>query len=82
MTWDGLTTRCHKTYRKRLGIDKHVKAYIQSLAIKKTLESVTLDMWSTNANSVASREERVDDALEVVYRADEKAVEDEIASKA
>lgn len=36
MTWDGLTTKCYKTYRKRLEIDKHVEA-IYSLLLSKKL---------------------------------------------
>ncbi|KAM0677568.1 hypothetical protein BDAP_001895 [Binucleata daphniae] len=78
MTWDGITTKCHKSYRKRLGIDKHVEAYIQSLTIRKTLESITLDMWSTDARSAAGREGRIEDAFKVAYEADQKADEDEM----
>ncbi|KAM0678399.1 hypothetical protein BDAP_001114 [Binucleata daphniae] len=78
MTWDGITTKCHKSYRKRLGIDKHVEAYIQSLTIRKTLESITFDMWSTDTRSAAERKERIEDAFKVAYKADQKAEEDEM----
>ncbi|KAM0678747.1 hypothetical protein BDAP_000530 [Binucleata daphniae] len=78
ITWDGITTKCHKTYRRKLEIDKHVEAYIQSLTLKKTLESITLDMWSTVDDFRASREEKVCDALKVVYKVDDDAEEGEV----
>ncbi|TBU05891.1 hypothetical protein CWI38_2685p0010, partial [Hamiltosporidium tvaerminnensis] len=36
MTWDGIVTKYHKSHLKRLEIPMNVKAYIQSIVIKKT----------------------------------------------
>ena len=43
LTWDGLTTRCHGSYKKMLGIEDRTEAYIQSLILKKTFESISID---------------------------------------
>ena len=42
-TWDGIVTKLHKQYLKDLGINSTIEAYMQSVVIKKTLESVSLD---------------------------------------
>ncbi|KAF9761019.1 hypothetical protein NGRA_2897 [Nosema granulosis] len=43
MTWDGVMTNFHKKYLKELDVQPHLEAYIQSLVLKKTLESISLD---------------------------------------
>ena len=43
MTWEGLVTKYHKKYREEIGIQPKTEAYIQSLVLKKTLESISLD---------------------------------------
>ncbi len=43
MTWDGIVTKTHKHYLKELGISNNIEAYMQSLVIRKTLESISLD---------------------------------------
>jgi hypothetical protein len=43
MTWDGIVTKLHKQYLKELGINQKLEAYMQSIVIKKTLESISLD---------------------------------------
>ncbi|KAM0677151.1 hypothetical protein BDAP_000649 [Binucleata daphniae] len=43
MTWDGLVTRCHKKYVKEIGIEPKTEAYIQSLVLRKTLESLSFE---------------------------------------
>ncbi|KAL4713368.1 hypothetical protein ACJJTC_016836 [Scirpophaga incertulas] len=43
ITWDGLATKYHKKYRKEIGIQPKTEAYIQSLVLKKTLESVSFE---------------------------------------
>ncbi|TBU15418.1 putative Dcp1-like decapping protein, partial [Hamiltosporidium tvaerminnensis] len=37
MTWDGIVTKYHKSYLKRLEIPMNVEAYIQSIVLKKTV---------------------------------------------
>ncbi|EQB61882.1 hypothetical protein NAPIS_ORF00547 [Vairimorpha apis BRL 01] len=43
LTWDGLVTKYHTKYRKALEISDRIEAYIQSVTLKKTLESVSLE---------------------------------------
>ncbi|KAF9761590.1 hypothetical protein NGRA_2541 [Nosema granulosis] len=43
MTWDGMVTGYHKKYIQELGIQPTLEAYIQSIVLKKTLESVSLE---------------------------------------
>ncbi|TBU12772.1 hypothetical protein CWI38_0635p0030, partial [Hamiltosporidium tvaerminnensis] len=43
MTWDGIVTKYHKSHLKRLEIPMNVEAYIQSIVIKKTVETISFD---------------------------------------
>ena len=43
LTWDGIVTKYHAKYRKELAISDQIEAYIQSITLKKTLESVTME---------------------------------------
>ncbi|TBU12593.1 hypothetical protein CWI38_0702p0010, partial [Hamiltosporidium tvaerminnensis] len=43
MTWDGIVTKYHKSHLKRLEIPMNVEAYIQSIVLKKTVESISFD---------------------------------------
>ena len=43
MTWEGLVTKYHKKHRNEIGIHIKTEAYIQSLVLKKTLESISFD---------------------------------------
>ena len=43
MTWDGIVTKTHKYHLKELEIGNIIEAYMQSLVIRKTLESISLD---------------------------------------
>ncbi|TBU03086.1 hypothetical protein CWI38_0592p0040 [Hamiltosporidium tvaerminnensis] len=43
MTWDGIVTKYNKSHLKRLEIDMNVKAYIQSIVLKKTVETISFD---------------------------------------
>ena len=43
MTWEGLVTKYHKKHRNEIGISLKTEAYIQSLVLKKTLESISFD---------------------------------------
>ncbi|TBU13165.1 hypothetical protein CWI38_0513p0070 [Hamiltosporidium tvaerminnensis] len=43
MTWDGIVTKYHKSHLKRLEIPKNVEAYIQSIVLKKTVETISFD---------------------------------------
>ncbi|KAM0679083.1 hypothetical protein BDAP_000463 [Binucleata daphniae] len=43
MTWDGIVTKCHKKYVADIGIQPKTEAYIQSLVLRKTLESLSFE---------------------------------------
>ena len=43
MTWEGLVTKYHKKHRDEIGISLKTEAYIQSLVLKKTFESISFD---------------------------------------
>ena len=43
MTWEGLVTIYHKKHVKEIGIQPRTEAYIQSLVLKKTFESISFE---------------------------------------
>jgi hypothetical protein len=43
MTWDGVMTSYHKKNIQELDVQPTLKAYIRSVVLKKTLESIFLD---------------------------------------
>ncbi|TBU19949.1 hypothetical protein CWI38_0165p0010 [Hamiltosporidium tvaerminnensis] len=43
MTWDGIVTKYYKLCLKRLEIPINLEAYIQSLLLKKTIETISFD---------------------------------------
>ncbi|EQB61211.1 hypothetical protein NAPIS_ORF01192 [Vairimorpha apis BRL 01] len=57
MTWDGVVTTYHKRYIKELGIQPSLEAYIQSVVLKKTLESISLERRRGHDQSDAGEEE-------------------------
>jgi hypothetical protein len=43
MTWGGVVTNFHRRHRNDLGITPTIKAYIQSWALKTTLEAISFE---------------------------------------
>ncbi|XP_029656548.1 uncharacterized protein LOC115231790 [Octopus sinensis] len=43
LTWDGVVTRCFKNYMDKLYIEKSTMTYIQSVVLKRTLESMIIE---------------------------------------
>ena len=43
MTWDGIVTSYHKRYSREIGLADSVEAYIQTIVLKKTLESISFE---------------------------------------
>ena len=43
MTWDGVVTNYHKNYSKEIGLTDSIESYIQTIVLKKTLESISFD---------------------------------------
>ncbi len=72
ITWDGIVTGFHKRYRKELGVEKYVEAYIQSVILKRTFESISIDFRRTSALVGGSRDEMVEAATTELYRKEEK----------
>lgn len=70
MTWDGVVTNYHKKYIQELGIQPSLEAYIQSVVLKKTLESISLERRRGHDQDEAGEEE--------VERAVEKLVDSRV----
>ena len=43
LTWNCIVIKYHAKYRKKLAISDQIEAYIQSITLKKTLESVSME---------------------------------------
>ncbi|KAK1350996.1 hypothetical protein LUQ84_000267 [Hamiltosporidium tvaerminnensis] len=43
MIWDGIVTKYHKSHLKRLEIPINIETYIQSIVLKKTVETISFD---------------------------------------
>ena len=70
MTWDGVVTRHHKRYVKELKIPTNLEAYLQSLVIKKTLETISLE----TRRSIEEGLSRYDAAEDAVKRIGDEAL--------
>ena len=44
LTWDGVVTKCHRSYVRLLGLPPNIESYIQTRVLKRTLETVSVDM--------------------------------------
>ena len=75
ITWDGIVTKFHKSYCKQLGIEKYIKAYIQSVVLKRTFESISLEFRRNNTLSSESRDNRVDAAIEEIWSKEEEVID-------
>ena len=62
MTWDGVVIRHHKRYVKELKISTTLEAYLQSLVIKKTLETISLETRRSIEEGL-SRYDAAEDAI-------------------
>ncbi|KAH9494103.1 hypothetical protein DERF_014818 [Dermatophagoides farinae] len=47
LTWDGLVTRHFRKYAESLGLSEKIQAYIQGQVLKRTMESVRIDLSSS-----------------------------------
>ena len=43
VTWDGIVTRYHKRYVQEIGLQPKTEAYIQTIVLRKTLESLSFE---------------------------------------
>lgn len=63
ITWDGCTTTHYKRYCISFGIDKFLRAYILTITLKRTLESIILYFERTGNLRNEMREEMVERKL-------------------
>lgn len=54
LTWEGVVTKYHKNYLKKLGVTQSIQAYIQFRTLKKTLESISFDSRRRREEDVAT----------------------------
>ncbi|XP_029657725.1 uncharacterized protein LOC115231995 [Octopus sinensis] len=66
LTWDGLVTSKFQQYAQSLNINERTHAYIQSLTIKKTLESMIVSY--RNRIEPCQRTLELDKRIKVIYR--------------
>ena len=57
LTWDGLVTTFNKTYRDDIGLDEKTHSYIQTVALKKTLETVSFEHRELSQRNSLEEEE-------------------------
>ncbi len=81
MTWDGVVTKYHKKYIQELGIQPFLEAYIQSIVIKKTLESISLERRRGHDQGEAGEEETENAVMKLVHSHEESKRDDEVGEK-
>ncbi|KAF7683156.1 hypothetical protein TCON_1633 [Astathelohania contejeani] len=64
MTWDGVVTKYHRNYLKKLNIIPTIEAYIQSTVLKKTLETISLEYRRSIEDDIDVRD-RIEDAVKI-----------------
>ena len=57
----------HKGYRKLLGVENFIEAYIQSTILKRTFESISVDFRRGSTLVGGSKECMLDAAVERLY---------------
>ena len=57
MTWDGVVTPYHKKCQREIGIPRNVEAYIQTVALRRTLASVVASQGRSSAGVGCSGKE-------------------------
>ncbi|MCZ6913829.1 MAG: hypothetical protein O7C59_04685 [Rickettsia endosymbiont of Ixodes persulcatus] len=59
--------KLHKRYRKELGVEKFIEAYIQSVILKRTFESISLDYRRYSTLKGGSRDKMISAMIEGIY---------------
>ncbi|KAF7682889.1 hypothetical protein TCON_1897 [Astathelohania contejeani] len=62
MIWDSVVTKYHRNYLKELNITSTMEAYIQSMILKKTLETISLEYRRRIKDDIDVRD-RVEEAV-------------------
>ncbi|TBU09764.1 hypothetical protein CWI36_0001p0010, partial [Hamiltosporidium magnivora] len=70
MIWDGIVTKYHKSHLKRLEIPMNVEAYIQSLVLKKTVETISFDRLRGLESGLNAEESWERASMGVIMRAE------------
>jgi len=63
-TWEGIVTKYHQRYKKLLRVEDHIEAYIQSLIVKKTFESISIDYRRAEDDNFSKRKSLIEGAEE------------------
>ena len=64
---NGIVTKYNKKYSNMIGLDEKFFAYIQSVSLRKTLESITLD-FRRNFTDISERELELDKVYDEIAR--------------
>ncbi|KAI5170537.1 hypothetical protein PAEPH01_1517 [Pancytospora epiphaga] len=69
MTWDGVVTKYHRRHLKNIGITESVGSYIQTIVLKKTLESISFEYrrGARRLNEIEDKPEHVDVDIAQAY---------------
>jgi hypothetical protein len=67
ITWDGVVTKCNKRHRREMGMDGNIHAYIQSIILKKTFESISIDFLRFGSTHKINRDRELDKAVKRIY---------------
>ena len=59
LAWDGIVTKFHKSYAKKLGLIVKIQSYIQFIVLKKTLESISYEYKREEDNATPIDTERL-----------------------
>ena len=71
-------TKRSKKYRQELGMDNYIHGYIQSLVMKKTFESVSIDYKRNGALRRRVGEDELEKAVELIFEKCTKYTEGEV----
>ncbi|TBU08598.1 hypothetical protein CWI39_0161p0030 [Hamiltosporidium magnivora] len=69
MTWVGIVAKYHISHLKRPEIPMNVEAYIQSIVLKKTVETISLDRRRGNESGKNAEESRERASIDVIIGA-------------
>ena len=65
-TWDGIVTTYHKKYKKMLNVEDHTEAFIQSLILKKTFESISIDFRRSGSLGYTAYKRSLEEAVDKI----------------
>jgi hypothetical protein len=76
-TWDGMCTKYGSMYRAKLKLDKNIRAYILSVVLKRTIESIFSEDHENNKAIYFSDYEKQEAIVSKLYVSGVNEVSDE-----